>query len=969
MKLKNLFNIPKLLRNSVPKNSFSSHGFADLFAVILLAFSAVTIGTLALNTLSPTQNQNVTSRIAGNVPNGESCKPTSVGTVANNLCESKICIQNSCRAHPNAPTEYCDEDSDCSTNDCFKPTNRCIGKVPPYKYCEKNSNCTEGFLCINNLCNKPVGEVGQSCDPEDGNIDCGTKNPYLICDSTTETCQLSGECSEDADCPIGSNRHLQICVNSHGNTKGICIDTNSRNPGQYCDATNGAPNNFACSSGYCDSSTLMCTPPSGGETTNAQINYSISIAANGVKWSFAEFSIIDAKGNIANNNCAVSTGGKDLPATIKDWKPGDFTCPQGDPVLPTPLKKGDYKVIFSAVANGFPVDNDVTCKPSCSFTLGDSGVNLKVNINLKAQGTGGGGNPSPDVNNSPGGSGQNSVALSSPGYCAKDSSGNTNADPKWYKDNENPSCNFADTFYTPGAKKENDTYCAGKFGGQNGYFYACPRSKSGARIICGEHGGVDGASYPNGYRAPICLAPNVPPSASTISDGLFQAYKAQNESYKDNLYYDAFVCEDKGASGQPVYDFVPKDGLTEKCNEYPWTQDESGTIPKPPPGSGKTCDKKEAPYWDGKECAPRPYACKNTGPSGKTNNCIPKGQEDKYENPDVVSGIPPEESNELCTRYQNNLGNSGKYVCGGPLKNGSSTTPPPSSGGTPLSGEGKSCNYGGQNTCASPLKCVPKCFTLGCGGLGACCPDGKSWDNTNNKCISPGGNTTNPPSTGGNTGGARQNEHCYNGNSDCAKGYYCTSGDTGTANSYCLAYPPSNSNSMCPSSQGFKCVAPFSKGGNYETASEACANAGMEYYTGNYWADDACRTVAGSTQYCCMPKSSSSQPPVGGQKPEVSGPPSGFPENGSSCTPPSDGSEYLGGTYCVNGQQVDAYCRNNVTKYEQIGKTCKLASSTSSSKITSHENSCSTNIECLQNKTGSACVFYAGSASGTCKAN
>lgn len=288
------------------------------------------------------------------------------------------------------------------------------------------------------------------------------------------------------------------------------------------------------------------------------------------------------------------------------------------------------------------------------------------------------------------------------GYCAKNSPGNVNADPRWIADpahpNEPISCNFSQTFYKNDSSA--NEYCHQHTDADHAYFYPCPASNPGNGgivpvVICKDKGGVDGSQYPNGYVAGICMASSTTPSKENFRDGVYDSQKASQKKYKDGKYHDAYVCQNGD------YDFIAFSSST-KCSQPPWTPDGSQQAANCPA---------EKPVFDGVKCVIPPDSCPQVGPNGKTNQCVAASSKSQYPAPDTHY---PNVADQACTEHKNGLGESGNFACVGtqqgnppPQANpnpGSNpgSNPPPSNNGTET--EYGHCYHGDQD-CAQEYKC------------------------------------------------------------------------------------------------------------------------------------------------------------------------------------------------------------------------------------------------------------------------
>lgn len=338
------------------------------------------------------------------------------------------------------------------------------------------------------------------------------------------------------------------------------------------------------------------------------------------------------------------------------------------------------------------------------------------------------------------------------------------------------------------------------FEGEGNNFQQNPGTgKSFTKVICKEGQGVNTEAYPNGYFAPICMT--TPPTNENYSMGQFVDRKAKSNPnpYANGKYYDVYLCVK-----QNTYEFVPKDGIKDVCSKYPWVQDSSNTLPQPP--AGKTC-KDPTPYWDGDKCTFRPDACNNIGPSAKVNTC----QASK-----CGSGFSPdtnatqEEANLACA---NAYGSSRSVCC---LENTGNNSPP-KNGDTKRENPSTDTGDKKNNIDQTGQSCTNQGSSCGGSSDNACYPGWKDANNSSNqtyccrfteryceaqgKCMASKSNCVAPSSGGGgnNTGGSgRENDHCYNGHSDCAPEFKCTS-STGTATSYCVYKDPSESGAYCNS--------------------------------------------------------------------------------------------------------------------------------------------------------------------------
>lgn len=305
-------------------------------------------------------------------------------------------------------------------------------------------------------------------------------------------------------------------------------------------------------------------------------------------------------------------------------------------------------------------------------------------------------------------------------------------------------------------------------------------------IICKDHKGVDGASYPNGYVDSICTAAT--PTASNYKDGLFSyanAVKKPNP-YENGKYYDVYKCIDSG-----TFDFSPKEGISNLCNKYPWVQDASGTTPTPPPG--KSCPDPNHPYWDGTKCTYRPDACNNVGPGGHQNTCQPNACGAGL-NPDTRAG--QDEANTACKEYYNN--DPQQQICC--MKNSAPAAPgaPGGSnpgGGTPPAGSGTETEYGhcyhGDSDCAPQYKCNNPS-----GGASAYCIYRNPSDPTAYCSTSSNTHYCSGSLTGCNQTGLLQGD-----NYSCQRaglGSYCCNGSGGSA----PAGPVPTAVSGCPGGPG-----------------------------------------------------------------------------------------------------------------------------------------------------------------------
>ncbi|MBP6913314.1 MAG: hypothetical protein KBC00_01765 [Candidatus Levybacteria bacterium] len=341
------------------------------------------------------------------------------------------------------------------------------------------------------------------------------------------------------------------------------------------------------------------------------------------------------------------------------------------------------------------------------------------------------------------------------------------------------------------------------FEGEGNNFQQNPGTgKSSTTVICKEKNGVNTDSYPNGYYGPICMTTQ--PTNENYKLGLFTDQKAKStpNPYATGKYYDVYLCADK------TYDFTPKNGLMKICNKFPWVQDNSGTLPQPP--QGQTC-KDPTPYWDGAKCTFRPSACNNIGPSGKVNTCQATACGTGFK-PDT--NATQQEANLACA---NAYGSSRSVCC---LENTGNNNSPPKNDDQKKENPPPGNNTG-ENGNNSDNQIGQSCTTQGssCGGSSdnACYPGWKDANNSSNqtyccrfteryceaqgKCMANKSSCVAPSSGGGgNTGGSgRENDHCYNGNSDCAPEFKCTS-STGTATSYCVYKDPSESGAYCNTS-------------------------------------------------------------------------------------------------------------------------------------------------------------------------
>ncbi len=343
------------------------------------------------------------------------------------------------------------------------------------------------------------------------------------------------------------------------------------------------------------------------------------------------------------------------------------------------------------------------------------------------------------------------------------------------------------------------------FGGEGSNFQQNPGTgKSFTNVICKNGKGVNTDAYPNGYFGPICMA--TPPTSDNYSLGQFVDKKAKSNPnpYVNGKYYDVYLCVE-----QNTYDFIPKDGIRDICNKYPWVQDSANTLPQPP--KGQSC-KDPTPYWDGSKCTFRPDACTNIGPHSKVNTCQATVCGSGF-SPDT--NATQEEANLACA---NAYGSSRSVCC---LENTGNNNSPPKNddqkkGNPPQNPSPTDANTGGGNNNGDQIG--QSCTNQGgsCGGSSdnACYPGWKDANNSSNqtyccrfteryceaqgKCMASKSNCVAPSSGGGgNTGGTgRENDHCYNGNSDCAPEFKCTS-STGTATSYCVYKDPSESGAYC----------------------------------------------------------------------------------------------------------------------------------------------------------------------------
>lgn len=665
-----------------------------------------------------------------------------------------------------------------------------------------NYNCTETEICTTDGLSKDL-----TC------VEKGSRTSGQFCWGKEGGTSLAPEaCTSGTACEKTYGGSVPICVptNTSGCATGACVasyqcsggNVLESNPGAACVRSIGGP-------------AVCCVRTTSGDETNAEIPLELTVVPNGVSYSNVILGLEEV-----NGTSLVKTSSNTY--TITYPKAGDGK-----------LKKTTYTAYAQALSGSTPVNGSTSCTGGCKITLGDASVaTRKITLTLSSSGSGPGTGPSvsrpneagfcgneahtaaspkesnpclsdshyPDPENTAGnnychanfapydywytcntsttpqpGGGKGYTTPSQEGYCA---TGNrANADPKWYKKRATPTCNFNNATYPlPNAPTiaNDDAYCAGEFGGQNGYFYHCVKPGEGggstSDVICKDHKGVDGSKYPNGYFQPICLDKAPTQVNLQNGDGKFtdaNAVKKPNP-YASGKNYDVYLCADG------TYDFAPQSGNTGVCDKYPWVQEAGGGVPTPPPGV--TCPDKDKPYWDpvAKVCTFRPGACNNIGPSGKQNTCQTTAC--GANTPDIYPGEDPSEANLACKTY---YGDGRNFCCG-----------VPSSGGTP----GGTCSNGQKDGTETDVDCGGSCSTCTVGKACSIGSDCQSSTCTGGVCTAGAGGITSTPPTPTNPvggGAGREHSHCYNGDIDCAPQFKCNR-NPGTATSYCIYRNPTD---------------------------------------------------------------------------------------------------------------------------------------------------------------------------------
>lgn len=863
------------LKSSVLRLKYS-RGYADLFAIILLAFSALTAGSLALST---TQNQQASiQRIAG----------TGIGDYNENFGGY---IRKAIGDAETTNKEYKCDGNKIVNSKGPKYSFDCSSTYPPADKCTKRNGVT---YCIdtkslppNVPCNDTRIKVdGKWKDSDKCSYSCSFRdNTYYIYSREknssnyieAEKCSKDYPCTNDGgltyckpnpappppavesinDCKTNSfcqNNGFNICIRTGVSPAGKCIAFNSQGkpsqPSLQCRDIGGVLRNDACYSGFCGSDGF-CTTPSGGQT-----------------------------GGCKND---------------EECPPDKPYCIESGPSLGTCKKE----VPSGEICKGIDGEPKQAC-PSSST--------CRASNDTYVCGSPGGPPPPPPARTT------KPQRPAEDGFC-----GLNNADHTPIAGEESAAAKCANGSTD---NPDGDKYCQETLGNRNSYWYKClstgappvgrdepPITRYTACKDGNPPGPDDSGGRTNGYVAPICMGKE--PTSSNYTEGLFKASEAIKGTYKDAKYFDVYSCKDKSKNGG--YDFIPVGGNPTECKNYPWKQDAKGNVPEPP--SGIVCPK-DKPYYNEKspkqgveKCEPRPYACPNSV-GGKENVCQPSECAANAA-PNLESGIKGPEADALCKQEV-----AGTNFCCS--KTASSS--PPRNAGSRNRADGSTCDEVAQ--CQNPSQKV--------------CSN--AWDNNADKFCCPTGT-----------------QWCVNNKS-------CVSSQSACPRSGSRTNPPKDISNACPQ-RGIR-------GGTNECTNTACGSNSPDIDTSKYTyaeANQACKNFIGMN-YCCLKQSANTNSPPANPPPaslptscDASSLATGNAQCGNNNGPDS-GINFCGGNY--KWVSSDTNCGS-----ERYCYVCTSTASTSSSQSIASENSCSTNIECLQNRTGSVCVFYSGNTSGVCKAN
>ncbi len=376
--------------------------------------------------------------------------------------------------------------------------------------------------------------------------------------------------------------------------------------------------------------------------------------------------------------------------------------------------------------------------------------------------------------------------------------------------------------------------------------------------------------------------------------------------------------------------------------------------------------------------------CPNQNPDGTQNVCSTISSTSSQPTDGIQSGNPGYDDTKSYTRNQN-----GDNACADNYastsqtnfkycwkESGSSSSQPGSGGGTggqqPGSGGsgggagfiGKACPANSDASINSYVATACQNSTSGGNNIyctrdfkdatWACCQFGTRFCSLNNLCVSSqndciaptqnpssnsgNGNTTQPGTAGGP--GSATN-HCYNGQKDCTPGYLC-SNPAGGGTAQCVVRGPEDPESNCAIADGLECTDTYDASLNVDDA----------------LARDVCRSEG--KKYCAKKL-----------QPAQSGCPGGkdytFPDGtsgksvcqaSSTCPAGTKSGSAANNLACGNGE----FCCID-TRY--TGSTASTGNSQSVTSIP--ENLCKTSRDCVNSKSGNACVYFTSSSTGICK--
>lgn len=369
--------------------------------------------------------------------------------------------------------------------------------------------------------------------------------------------------------------------------------------------------------------------------------------------------------------------------------------------------------------------------------------------------------------------------------------------------------------------------------------------------------------------------------------------------------------------------------------------------------------------------------CPNTNSDGTQNVCSTISSSSSQPTDGIQSGNPGYNSSKNYTRNQNGdkacadnyastknanfkycWKESGSASSGGGGGGGTGGQQP--GGGGSAGFIGKACPSNPDKTSSSYLatECENKtdiyaddyyCTKDFKGATWACCQFGTRFCSLNNLCVSSendciaptpipnsgNGNTTQPGTAGGP--GSSTN-YCYNGQKDCTPGYLC-SNPAGGSTAQCVVRTPEDPESNCAIAKGFECTDTYDATLNVDDAlaRDVCRSVGKKY----------CAKKAQPAQSGCPHALDTSGNKLSDSK--------SICQTSSTCPAGTKPGSSANNAACGTGQ----YCCID-TRYS--GSTASTQSVASTP-----ESTCKTSKDCVNSKSGNACVYFTSASTGICK--